>query len=323
MQTYIGDIIDGIRRDTQNADDIPSSTNLVGIETKDFLRYANYAQQRLQSKIARVSHEVFEQTITISLVSGTAAYSINDNVFLGTRIRSVRYSRTGNTVDFIRLPPMNPYDTTSASGSPSSYYRRNGQIILQPVPSDSVGTLEVTYERTLDRLALRRGQVNGTPSGTTIDLTHGTFGAPSTADEALFIKNAYFCIVDAFGTAMLQNGLISSYNAATDAITTAATVDTYLVTGYTLANLADGYFVLGKYATTHSALDDNCERYITTYVNKRIFGRELSDKQIDEDTELREILDDILSSYVMPDKDVKEAPILDYTWFATGYGWDD
>lgn len=323
MQAYIGDILDGIRRDTQNADDVPSSTNLVGIETKDFLRYANYAQQRLQAKITRVSHEVFETTIEISLVAGTAAYSINDNVFIGTRIRNVRYSRTGNSTDYQRLPPLNPYETTSASGAPTSYYRRNGQIILQPVPSESVGTLEVTYERTLDRLDIRRAQVNGTPSGTTVDLTHGTFGAPSTDDEALFVANAYFSIVDAFGTVMLRNALIASYSAGTDAITTAADVDTYLVGAYTLANLADGYLVLGKWSTTHSALDDNCERYITTYVSKKIFSRELSDKQIDEDQELKDILGDILDSFAMPDKDVKPAPILDYTWFSMGYGWDD
>lgn len=322
MQKYIGDIIDGIRRDTLNADDIPTTTNLVGIETKDFLRQANYAQQKLQSKISMISHEVFEQTQEISVVAGQAAYSISDNVFIGTRIRSVRYSRSGTTADYRRLLPKTPYDTYSNTGWPTRYHRRNGQIILEPTPDVSGGKIEVVYERSLDNLDLRRGRVDGTPSGAIIDLSHAS-GSPSADDEALFVENAYVCISDAFGTPMLYNGVISSYNAGTDTLTLVADVSTYLVSGFALADLANGYLTLGKWSTTHSSLPDECERYITAYVNKAIFKRESSDKTGGEDADLNDILQDIVSSFKIPDKDVKPIPILDFTMFDLSYGHDE
>lgn len=323
MDNYIGDIINGVRRDTRNADDIPTSTNLVGIETKDFLRYANYAQQKLQSILSAVSHEIFERQKEIDIIAGQAAYDIPDNVYIGTRIRSVRYSPTGNAVDYCRLLPKNPYDVYSGTGSPFRYHRRNGQIILEPTPSQSGGKLEVTYERRLDTLAIRSAQVNGTPSGTTVDLTHGTFGAPSTDVEALLTKDTYFCISDAYGTPMLYNAVISSYNAGTDAITTAANVSTYLVTGYALSNLADGYLTIGKWTRTHSELPDDCERYLTAYTAKSIYKRESSTSLLDEDPDLKDILKDLIESFKVPDKDVKSIPVMDYTMFDLGYGFDE
>ena len=323
MDNYIGDIIDGIRRDTKNADDVPTSTNQVGIETKDFLRYANYAQQKLQSVLAAISHEIFERQKEIDIVADQAAYDIPDNVYIGTRIRNVRYSRSGNAVDYCRLLPKNPYDVYSGTGSPFRYYRRNGQIILEPTPSQSTGKLEATYERTLDNLAIRVAQINGTPSGTSIDLTHASFGAPSAEVEALLVKNTYFCISDAYGTPMLYNGVVSSYSAPGDVITTAANVSTYLTGSYTLADLADGYLTLGKWTRTHSELPSDCERYLTAYVSKCIFKREVNSTLIDEDQDLKDILKDLIESFKTPDKDVKPIPVMDYTMFDLGYGYDD
>lgn len=323
MQAYVGDIIQNARLDTRNADDIPTSTNQVGIETKDFLRFTNYAQQRLQGRISKVYPVMFEAQQEISIVAGTAAYSINDNVYLGTRIRKVEYSHSGQVADYYPLPPSDPYNTYNSSGRPCVYHRRDGYIVLEPIPSESTGTIRVTYERTLDRLDVRRGRVNGAPSGAVIDLTHSTYGAPSTDDEALFVSGQYVCVSDYYGTPMLYNGVISSYNASTDALTLAASVSTYLVPGYSLANLTDGFITLGKYTTTHSKLSDEAERYLTEYTTRRIFKRESSDDAVAIDAELEPIEQELINSYKIADKDVKPIPITDYSYFHIGYGWDD
>lgn len=324
MQRYIGDIITDARYDTQNADDIPTSASAVGIETAGFLRYANWAQQRLQGLISRVYPVAFEAVKEISIVANQREYSIPDHVYLGTRIRKVEYSHSGEDKDYLPLPPTAPYNTYNQNtGRPCAYSRQDGTIILEGTPSSSTGSIRVTFERTLDKLALRVAQVNGTPSGTTIDLTHGTFGAPSAEVEALLTANTYLCICDAYGTPMAYNIVISSYTAGTDAVTTAANVDTYLLGSYTLANLADGYVTIGKYTTTHSKLCEDAERYLIEYINRRIATRENSSARVAIDPQLQEIEQEIVRSYKIADKDVKPIPIYDYSFFQVGYGWDD
>jgi hypothetical protein len=112
---------------------------------------------------------------------------------------------------------------------------------------------------------------------------------------------------------MLYNGLISSYTAATDVVTLAANVSTYLVTGYALADLANGYMTLGKYSTTHSKLPDTAERYINEYMNWKIFRRDSSSDSDETNMELKEIEQEIVNSFHMPDKTVKSFPIADYS----------
>lgn len=312
MQKYIGDIITEARRDTRNTD-----TN--SISTEDFLRYANYAQERLYGLIQQRYSWVFTTKYEISLTAGEDEYTVPDNVYLGTRFLKVEYSPDGSVNKYSPLyPASNNYQTQTYSGQPYTYHREYQTIILEPTPTATQGKIRVTYERALDRLDTRRGRVNGTPSGTTIDLTSTSFGAPSTADEALFVENAYCCISDAFGTPMLYNGVISSYNSTTDAITLAANVSTYLVTGYALADLANGYFTLGKYSTTHSKLPDAAERYLQEYVNWKIFRRDSSNDSSETNMELKEIEQEILASYALADKTVKLFPVSDYSLLIPG-----
>lgn len=316
MQTYIGDIITNVRRDTRNADDIPSSTNLVGIQTDDFLRYANYAQERLQSRIVKAHPFTFEETIEISLVANQQSYTILDHLLYGTRIKKVEFSSTGLAMDYRRIPPTNPYCFYNGTGYPQAYSRRNGNVLLEPTPSATTGTIRVTYQRALDRLELRRDTVSGTPSGATIHLT-----TASSDIETRLASTNYICISDKFGTVMLYNGVVSSYSPSTDTITLAANVSTYLVTGYTLANLSGAYITLGQYTTTHSKLPDEAERFLSEYMAKRVFKRESSKDSIEIDKELLAIELDIVALYENPDEDIKRIPDSDYNYLL--YSFND
>ncbi len=296
---YVGDLISESRRDSNN-------TDTTGISTEDFLRYANYGQEAIFGKILQTSPMSFQAESAISIVADQEAYDIPDNVYLGERIVNVEYSATGLTRDYFKLYEVSlSFRNTYPSLRPQNYIRRNGQMLLRPTPNQSGGTLRVTYERQLDSVDTRRGQVNGTPSGAVIDLTHGTFGAPSTTDEALLVANAYICISDAFGNVMLRNGLVSSYVAGTDALTLAANVSTYLVGTYTLANLADGYLTIGKYTTTHSKLKKVCERYLVAYMNWKALSRDAATREKSElfREEKMDLEKEIVESYKLPDKD--------------------
>lgn len=317
MQTYIGDILTNARRDSRNADDIPSSTNLVGIQTEDFLRYANWAQQRLQGRISKVYPYVFEAQKEISMVANQASYSITDNVYLNTRIRKVEYSRSGNSTDYYPLTPNNPYYTYNGTGVPSRYHRRDGYIIVEPTPNSSAGTIRVTYERALDRLDIRRGVVTAvTLSSTQLTaLTIDTASDDTTALAAPISK--YLCINDANGNVKMYNVPFTSYASGTGIFTLSA----FTFASGESAAIGD-YVTLGRYTTTHSKLCEDAERYLTEYVNRRIFKRDSSSDAADVDTELNDIEQELITSYKIADKDIKEVPIADYSWFNVTYGWD-
>lgn len=314
MDKSLETLIDAQRKDSRNNGDEES------IPDAEFIRYNNYAQERLYNLIAKAHKFLYVSYKDISLVAGTRSYTVPDNVLADTRIVLVEYSPDGVERNFRRLPPTSDrYTFSNASGAPRSYRRGIRSITIDPIPNASTGTLRVHYERAMDRLDVRRAQVNGTPSGAVIDLTNATFGAPTAANEALFVKNTYVCVCDAFGTPMLYNGLISSYDAATDALTLAANVSTYLVGSYTLANLADGYLTLGKYTTTHSALHNICEEFIHEDVVRRVFKVDSSDDWNESSEHFKELAGDILSVYSTVDKDRKTIPIVDYEMMIPGY----
>jgi hypothetical protein len=165
-------------------------------------------------------------------------------------------------------------------------------------------------------LDLRRGQVSGTPSSTNIDLSGGS--GVTTDNEALLVANTYVCISDAFGTPLLYNGIVSSYNSGTDVLTLTGNVEDYLVTGKTLSDLANAYLTIGKWSTTHSKLPDEAEGYFIEWVNRKLNAVD-SDMSFDESDEmLDEIEKAIIASYRRADKEVKTFPINDFDLLIPG-----
>ena len=88
MATYVGDLIDEVRRDTENED----SSATVGIDTEDFLRYMNYGLQRLQGLLVANNVTIFRRAVDISVVADTAEYSVPDKVYLGECVVDVGQS---------------------------------------------------------------------------------------------------------------------------------------------------------------------------------------------------------------------------------------
>lgn len=312
MQKYIGDIITQQRHDTRNTDVEAHSSDVL-------LNYNQYAQNRLYGSISLQYNYAFEESQDVNITANEDTYTVNDNVAFGSRIVSVWYSPSGAESAFRPLRPTpNRPDRLSIGTRPIFYRRRGNKVIVEPTPTVTQGKLRIVYERALDQLALRRGRVNGTPSGAVIDLTHSS-GAPTTDDEALFVENSYVCISDPFGTPLLYNGVISSYNAANDELTLKANVSTYLVSGYAPSDLADGYLTLGKYTTTHSKLPDEAEGYLIEWVNRKLHAVDSSNQFADTDQMLKEIESTIVASYRRPDKDVKLFPTHDFSLLIPEY----
>lgn len=318
MDKSLSAIISAERADSRNGD----TDSIADI---DFVRYNQFAQDRLVSLIATQHSWVFIEKVDIPIVAGTSLYSLNRNVLFGTRLVQVEYSYNGLEANFQRLMPTpNRYQRVTGSGRPIYYRRTNGQVEVEPVPASTEGTLRVTYERQRDRVDIKRAKVSGTPSGTTINILGYLDPVPSITTETSDILTPtnqkhvrHICICDPDGTRILTNGVISSYSAGV--ITLAANVSTYLEAGKALVDLANNLVTSGKYSSTHSELPNECERYFIEYTNRRVMTRDSSVDWNEVDTALKEIELDIVNSFKIPDKDVKPFPISDSTMLIPGY----
>jgi hypothetical protein len=277
-----------------------------GISQNLCVQFANDAQDHLQSVIVSAHPQEFTTDTEISVLTGVETYSISDNVFAGGKLINVWYSPTGEQRDYYRLKPRTMLERQQQEGNdPLFYIRASGLIYLNPIPRNSSGKIKVAYYRELDDLDIARGTVNGTPSGATITVANTLTTSPNDLTTA----TEYVCISDKYGNVMLRNGVVSTVAGAT--LTLAANVSTYLVGSYSLANLADGKITIGKYTTTHSKMPSFCERYLLTYLQKRLLNKQSSNNALVEDDEMKVIENDILVSFGQPTEDVYEIPVLD------------
>jgi hypothetical protein len=278
-----------------------------GLSQDFFVESAREAQQHLQQQIIAIKADLFLYDEITAVVANKENYTLSGKVFGQTKIKSVQFSTDSSVKRYVPLPnrTLAERDTSEAT-YPDFYIPKGQEILLNPIPTAAVGSFRTTYYRELDDVDVRRAVVSGTPSGVTISLVD---------DDSCYgfdLKSAeYICISDNFGNQLLSGAKISSYNNSTKVITLAANVSTYLVSGYTLANLADQYVTIGRYSTTHCKLPDICERYIMTYMQKRALQKEQNEGSLFEDLELTRMQESILGAYSEKTEDVTEVPILD------------
>jgi len=268
-------------------------------------QFANDAQDHLQSVIVSEHPQEFTTDIEIPVVSGQETYSISDNVFAGGKLINIWYSPTGQQRDYYRLKPRTMLERQQQEGNdPLFYIRASGLVYLNPIPRNSAGKIKVAYYRELDNLDIVRGRVDSA-SGSAIVYS----SPPANSPDDLTTATEYICVSDKFGNVMLRNVVVDNVAGAT--ITSVDALTTYLVGSYVLADTVGGYITIGKYSTTHSKMPEFCERYLLTYLQKRLLNKQSSNNSLVEDDELKSIEADILLSFGQPTEDVYEIPILD------------
>jgi hypothetical protein len=307
MSTYVGDLITEVRRDTENVD----SSSTTGIDTEDFLRYMNYGLQRLQARIIQNNSTVFRKQHDFSIAADTSTYTIPDNVYLQESVIDVQYSRDGQETNFRELPEIGEsYRNTASGGFVKAYTRRAGSIIVSPVPTEATGTLRVIYDRGVDRLEIRRGDVDGitVSSGT---VTADTISLDATDDDADKIAErtpGHLSIVDRDGIGQVYAVPFTAYNSTTGDFTHSATA---VESGKTPAT--GHYCTLGKYSSTHIHVLDSpdIERYVQLYCAVKIFRRDSSADAQEASRELAAVEKEIIETYAMMQKDEGNIQISD------------
>jgi hypothetical protein len=277
-----------------------------GLTQDFFVEAAKEAQLHLQQQIIAIKADLFLTNEETSLVANTETYALSGRLFGDTKVKAIQYSADGNSINYLPLRQATFAERDSSSAlAPEFYIPQANVIYLNPITTVSAGKIRTTYYRQVDDLDIRRGSISGTPSGTSIILS-----ATNCFDYDLGLAD-YICVNNQYGDVLLYGGKISSYNSTTHTLTLAANVSTYLVSGYTLANLASQYVTIGRYSTTHSKLPDVCEPYLKTYMQKRAYNRNQHTGSLFEDQELTTMRTDILSAYSEKTEDVTEVPILD------------
>jgi len=288
---YIGDLISEVRRDTRN-EDIPTDGSQVGIADNDFLRYANYAQEKCQAIAIGAKSTSFNTVVEIPLVSGQAEYEIPDRVYIGEHILNVEYSHSGLARDYYEIRERPLSARNDAPGTPYYYIRRGGSILLCPVYQGGSGKVRITYDRAVDSLDIRRGRVADV-TDTSTSVTQIVLDTDS--DDATALQLAqYICVTDAYGNVTARNIPVTAYDSASGQFTLKTSPHVY---GAGESIVVGSYVTVGQYTTTHSKLNHLCERYLAQYAAYKIFGRDSSDDAAAMRDDMRETLKEIQTSY--------------------------
>jgi hypothetical protein len=311
-----------ISRNSANADGTYS------ISDEEILQYLNDAQDRLQNKLCAQKNiaKIFVTQQIISVVSGQEAYTVPDRILLNKQIENVEFSYTGAVADYVRLEKLNFINRdTNSSTYPWGYIKRGGQILLQPTPSTTSGTIRVTYERELDDLDIPRGIISTVTGGTATQFTSVTvLGTPADTYETTtpgWSSMQYFCITDPLaGTRRCMNILINTYSTVTNVI--APNPSPYVFTANDSVPIAAAVGVNGdlctfnKYTTCFSQLPDNCERYLIHYAANEVFKKDSSSDVSSQSDSLALIEQDIIEALKSQTSEVQYIPQADrYEWF--------
>ena len=285
-----------------------------GIQDSEFLQYLNDAQDRVFTRILGVYPDAFITEALVTCTPGTESYSIPSDAYLQTKVKLVEYSTNGVETQYYELEQATLRERhVGNSGSPSYYIRRNNQILVQPKPS-TAGTLRINYIHKLPRLDKRRGKVSAvTLDGSTRTITTLTLDTTdlSASDVTDIQSLGYICILNKDGVIQMQNIPVATIDSDTGVVTLDGSF-VYAV-GETIA--VDNYVVMGAYATTHSQLDDSCERYLLAHTDWKILKRDSSNDAVEQSSELNDTLSEIIDAYKDVDEDVDFVPILDSQYF--------
>lgn len=298
-------LITHVRRATENV----ATSSSDAITDEEFLQYLNDGQFLLQRRILAVNDKVFRTSDTFS-ADGSESYSNAPfNIFSRNRVAELEYSESGLDQDYYKLDKRTALERRSVTGRPSQYILESQSIIVNSYPS--TGTFRRTYNFRVPRLDKRRSTVSSsTASATALTALTLTTTSPFTAAD--YDLYDHLTIVGSDGTVKMRGIPYTAVDSGTGVVSILDSSYTF-PEGSTIAN--GDHVVLGEYATTHSLLDDQCEDFLLTYCQKRIFMRDSSSDAVELlASDLDPMIQDILEIY-SDDPDNQQIPITNFDYF--------
>jgi hypothetical protein len=272
-------------------------------------------RDRVYSNILKVYPNEFLVKKVTNTTTAVSTYSIPVDCYLGSKIKILEYSCNGDPVNYYVLDKgVSRERCNAAIGATQFYIREGSNVILNPPPI-SGAALRFTYFQKLPFLDLRRGKVlsvaldNVGQTITSLVLDVGTI----TPDDMLAIaNNGYMTVVDKDGIVQMNQIPIASIDTDTGVVTLDGPFT--FSSGQTIS--VGNWVCIGKNSTTHSQLDDSCERYLIAHCNWKIQKRDSSNDSIEANEELTSMLADIVEAYKDADEDVDYITILDVDYLS-------
>lgn len=245
------------------------STNTLEIDAvSDILcqDYLNRIHSYLEDTLFLVNDEndLFLKDYTFNLVRGKDEYDLPIDIYAKSSIDSVAVSfLNGLSQTFLPLKKV----SRKQRGFTFGYFIQESQVIFTPKPQSPLN-IKLTYQRKLPSPSIRFGKID-TIVGNIINLD------PTTYISGMADCSDFICIVDKNGK-VLNTSTDSAGNTVYVPIglneDVAGALDVTAVTGA----VPGAYVVSGKYASSHVQLPDECEKYLTTALERMISYRQSS-----------------------------------------------
>lgn len=305
-------LIERIRRETENEE----FTVNTGISDEEIVDFLQDAQSDLQSAIARQHQDVFVVEKKYDVVYGQEAYPLPDDILLDNRVSKVWYSNTGQPRNNKRLRSGNLseriFDTQT---TPAMYIRRNNNILLNPVPGQTVQNgLTLNYVQKLPRMDKRRGKIASISIDTNTNTITSLFlDVTAELEREELLKEDHLCIVAKGGEQKMARIPFTAIDPSTGEVTLEAFTFEDGETG-----VAGDYVVSGFNSYNISSLPDTCERFLVSYGKWEMFKRDSSYDSQEATAELQAMRAEIVEIFSNVDDDTKNIPITD-TQFIDDY----
>lgn len=303
-------LIKQVRRQTDN---LQVGTDQ-GMSDEEIIRFLNDAQDDIFGAIVNTFKQKFLTTHTFSAVANQSSYSLPPKAYMGAQTAMLEWSITGLERDYRALKRVTMREKVSCEGWPARY-SVSDYLYVWPIPIAAQGMFKATYTKKIPMLDKRRAKINTvTIAGgqiTAMTLLGPTGAAFTSTDADGFTENDYLCVVSSTGTVKAAG---IAYTAVSNVGVVTLDGNYTLQTGETAA--AGDYIVLGQYATTHSELTDDCERYLLAYTAWKVYKRDSNDDFGPQQQELGAMREQILDNYAELNLDIEYTPQVNdfYDW---------
>jgi len=207
-------------------------------------------------------NDLFVHDWYFTLLAGQDEYPLPIDIYAKSSIDTLAVSfLNGLSNTFLPLKKV----SRKQQGFTFGYFIREDKIVLTPRPTSPL-RMKMAYVRKLPSPSFRIGKISSFTS-TGIVLTDYLSGISG--------LNDFICIVDKDGNILNKT---TDVNTNTVYVPISLTSDTSgtLVTDVTTGAVVGAYVVSGKYASSHSQLPDECEKYLIIALERMIQYRQSS-----------------------------------------------
>lgn len=241
-----------------------NTTDIASVSPLLLQGYMNRVHSYLEDLLFLVNDEndLFLKDYEFNLIRGQDEYPLPIDIYAKSSIDNVAVSfLNGLSQTFLPLKKV----SRKQRGFTFGYFVQNTQLVFTPKPQSPL-RIKMTYQMKVPSVGVRVGKIS-TFTSTQIVLTDYVSGITSGSD--------FICIVDFDGNILNKT---TDLNGNTYFVPIKMTNDSSgtLTVDNSIGAVADAYVVSGKYASSHSQLPDECEKYLITALERLIQYRQSS-----------------------------------------------